>query len=116
MACLSKDDLLDNVVWHALRTRQAHFAESDSSGRALRFDREVAIFGAVDEIDPDSWEAQAELAGPDEGYTLFFRDEVPPPPPGWEEVFRGPTWQMVAGDLRPVPDVSPVVTRWGGVR
>jgi len=103
----AKADVLDNAVWHALRTRQAHFAESDSTGRVVRFDRDVAIFGAVDQIDPESWEAQAELAGP-EGYTMFFRDEVPAPPPGWEEVFRGPTWQMVAGDLSPVPDVSPV--------
>ena len=103
-----KDDVLDNAVWHALRTRQAHFAEGDSSGRAIRFDREVATFGGVDEIDSESWEAQVELAGP-EGYTMFFRDEVPAPPRGWEEVFRGPTWQMVAGDLRPVPDLAPVV-------
>ena len=103
-----KDHVLDNPVWHALHTRQAHFAESDPTGRVIRFDREVAFFGAVEEIDPESWEAQAELAGP-EGYTMFLRDEVPAPPPGWEEVFRGPTWQMVAGDLRPVPDVSPVV-------
>jgi ribosomal protein S18 acetylase RimI-like enzyme len=102
-----KDDVLDNAVWHALRTRQAHFAEGDSSGRAIRFDREVAFFGAVEQIDAASWEAQVELAGP-EGITVFFRDEVPGPPSGWEEVFRGPTWQMVAGDLRPVPDLSPV--------
>jgi ribosomal protein S18 acetylase RimI-like enzyme len=104
----AKDDVLDNAVWHALRTRQAHFAESDASGRVIRFDREVAIFGAVDAIDPASWEAQAELAGP-EGYTMFFRDEVPTPPSGWEEVFRGPTWQMVARDLRPVPELSPTL-------
>jgi ribosomal protein S18 acetylase RimI-like enzyme len=107
MGSRPKDDVLDNAVWHALRTRQAHFAESDASGHAIRFDREVAFFGAVDEIDAESWEAQTELAGP-EGFTMFFRDEVPPPPPGWEEVFRGPTWQMVARDLKPVPDVSPV--------
>jgi ribosomal protein S18 acetylase RimI-like enzyme len=107
MGSLPKDDVLDNAVWHALRTRQAHFAEGDSTGRAIRFDREVAFFGAVEEIDPARWEAHAELAGP-EGFAMFFRDEVPAPPPGWEEVFRGPTWQLVAGDLRPVPDVSPV--------
>ena len=88
MASLPKDDVLDNAVWHALRTRQAHFAEADASGRAIRFDREVAFFGAVDVIDPTTWKAQVELAGP-EGYTMLFRDEVPGPPPGWEEVFRG---------------------------
>ena len=103
-----KDHVLDNAVWHALRTRQARFAESHPSGRVIRFDREVSIFGAVDEIDPESWRAQAELAG-SEGYTMLFRDDVPGSPAGWEEVFRGPTFQMVAGDLRPVPDVSPVL-------
>ena len=107
MGSPAKDDVLDNAVWHALHTRHAHFAESHSSGRAIRFDPEVAIFGAVDEIDPESWRAQGELVGPG-GYAILFRDEVPAPPPGWEEVFRGPTWQMVAGNLPPVPDVSPV--------
>jgi len=115
MASRPKDELLDNAVWHALHTRHAHFAEGDPSGRAVRFDPEVAFFGAVDALDAEGWASLAALTGP-EGYAMLFRDEVPSPPPasafasrsGWEEVLRLPTWQMVAGRLRPVPDIAPV--------
>jgi ribosomal protein S18 acetylase RimI-like enzyme len=98
------EEILDNPVWHALRTRLAAFAESDVSGRALRFHREVAFFAGVEAVDEAAWEALAALVGR-EGYAMLFRDEVPHPPAGWEEVFRGPTWQLVAADLVAVPDV-----------
>ncbi len=47
------------------------------------------------------WGRVAERVGVD-GFCGLFRDEVPTPPHGWEEHFRGPCWQMVAGDL-PMP-------------
>lgn len=93
---------LDNVVWHALRGPQASFAQWEATGRAGRFDPKVAVFSAVERLDADAWRAQADLVGPG-GVTLLFRDTVPAPPAGWEAVFRGPTWQMVAGDVAPPP-------------
>lgn len=101
------ESVLDNVVWHALRGPQARHAEWEGDGRAGRFDPEVAVFTAVDRLDDESWAAQAALVGSG-GATILFRDEVPTPPRGWDEVFRGPTWQLVAGDLPSTPE-SPVV-------
>ena len=99
------DQMLDNPVWYALRGPLARFAAPARSPLAIRFDPEVAFFGAVDRVDEQSWAAQAELVGR-EGTAVLFRDAVPPPPPGWTEVFRGPTWQLVAGDLEPVPELD----------
>ena len=80
--------VLDNVVWHALRGRQAGLAEWETSGRAARFDPEVSIFAAVRQLDDEGWAAQAELVGPG-GTAILFRDEIPAPPPAhWIEGSR----------------------------
>jgi predicted GNAT family acetyltransferase len=97
--------MLDNVVWHALRGPQERFAESEPSGRARRFTAEVALFCAVESVDAASWRALADLVGPD-GLAVLFRDEVAAPPPGWTELFRGPTWQLVADDIPPRPNLA----------
>ena len=114
MAGPKTDEVLDNAVWYALHTRQSHFAEAGPCGRAIRFDREVAAFGAVDQLDAEGWAAQAELAGP-QGFAVLFRDEVPPPPAGWNEVFRGPTYQLVADELAPAKEVAHVGLAQGDV-
>jgi ribosomal protein S18 acetylase RimI-like enzyme len=101
------DQVLDNAVWHALGGPQARFAESDPSGRARRFPGDLAFFCAVESPDEAGWEALAALAGP-EGAVVLFRDEVPPAPRGWTELFRGYGWQLVARDLPPPPPVEVV--------
>ena len=93
--------MLDNPVWHALRGPHSRFAQSDASGRAVRYDPEVALFGAVDTLDDEAWKAQADLVGP-EGFAVLFRDEVPTPPADWNEAYRGPGWQI---DTLPAPAV-----------
>ncbi|MDG2304231.1 MAG: GNAT family N-acetyltransferase [Candidatus Binatia bacterium] len=98
------ENVLDNVAWHALRGPQARLSQWEEHGRAGRFDPEVTVFTAVDRLDDEAWAAQARLVGPG-GTTILFRDEVPTPPAGWQEVFRGPTWQLVAGDLGPPAEV-----------
>ena len=97
--------MLDNPVWFALRGPLAHFAEPAARPRAIRFQPEVAFFGAVDRVDAASWAAQAELVG-HRGIAVLCRDVVSPPPPDWTEVFRGPTWQLVAGDIPPAPELA----------
>ncbi len=99
------ENVLDNVVWHALRGPQADLAQWSPNGRAARFQPEIAVFAAVDQLDDDGWAAQAELVGAG-GAALLFRDHVPTPPAGWDEVFRGPTWQLVAGALPAPPTVG----------
>ena len=100
--------LLDNIVWHALRGPLAHLAERSphedpAEPTALRFDPEVAVFGAVDRLDAAGWAALARLVGPG-GSFAFFRPDVGPTPAGWEEHTRFPCVQMVAGAL---PDRVP---------
>jgi GNAT superfamily N-acetyltransferase len=84
--------VLDNPVWHALTGPQATVAEGD--GRAVRFDPEVSVFGAVpDEPTGESWDALGALVGA-RGHVVVVRDVVPVPP-GWTERFRAPGTQMV---------------------
>jgi hypothetical protein len=56
---------LDNVIWKALTTRQAEFAES--FGIARRFVPEVSPLAAFEERSPEGYESLARLvalAGP----------------------------------------------------
>lgn len=102
---------LDNAVWHALRGPLSRFADDQAPVRddALRFHPDVSIFAAANRLDEEGWAALAELVGP-EGSAVLFRDNVPEPPEGWKELYRGPTWQLVAADLAPVPrlDLTPL--------
>jgi predicted GNAT family acetyltransferase len=92
------DSLLDNPVWHALNGPLSRFAARHSTADLIHFDPEVSVFSAVDRIDEAMWRRIGELVGID-GVCALFRDVVDPAPEGWEEHFRGPCWQMVAGRL-----------------
>jgi ribosomal protein S18 acetylase RimI-like enzyme len=98
----SRDDPRDNPVWHSLRGPLSRFVAPSSTSELIRFDPEVSPFGAVDKIDAGGWKRIAELVG-SEGVCGLFRDVVPTPPAGWEELYRGPCYQMMAGDL-PSPE------------
>ena len=95
------DEVLDNVVWHALTGPQARFVVRPRREPpvALRFDPEVALFGAVEgAADRAGWHALAQLLAVGES-CAFFRPEVESPPDGWAQQFRGPCFQMVADAL-----------------
>jgi ribosomal protein S18 acetylase RimI-like enzyme len=93
---------LDNPAWHALTSRQAHFAEGD--GPARRYQQDVAPFAAVpDDPDAAAWGALADLVGP-AGTPLIFRTVVAPPPADWDVLFRVPALQMVATEPIGEPD------------
>ena len=94
----AEEDLLDNAVWHALHGPLSRFASSDSTADFVRFDREIGFFGAVDQFHEATWTRIAEVVGSD-GFCMLVRDLIPSPPPGWEEVFQGQCWQMVAGEI-----------------
>ena len=77
---------LDNVIWQALTTRQANFAESN--GNARRFVREVTSLCAFPEPNDESYASLADLAG--EGGTAAVFLEVPyVARRGWEYVGIG---------------------------
>jgi ribosomal protein S18 acetylase RimI-like enzyme len=99
--------LLDNPVWHALQGRLASFKQAGSLEKAVRFQPEISFFAAVERVDAEAWAALAELVGPG-GVAVLFRDVVPAPPEGWTEVYRGPTHQLVAGDLDSAPECASV--------
>ncbi len=92
---------LDNVVWQALTSHQRALAER--AGRARRYPPAVSVFAAVDEFDAEAWADLAELIGPG-GHAALFRDQIPLPPEGWEDLRRGAGHQMVLEGLGPEPD------------
>jgi ribosomal protein S18 acetylase RimI-like enzyme len=93
---------LDNVIWQALTTRDAQFAES--FGEARRFVREVGPLGAFREHGPQGYASLAGLVGPD-GTIGLFLDDPYEPRAGWSFVAGAPLLQMVAdnGIAPPVP-------------
>lgn len=99
---MADDEILDNLAWHALSGPLSHFGSVSSDGRVRRFHPEVSIFSAVEGFDPSLWDALGDAVGA-EGVAVLFRDQIPPPPPGWTVLGRFPALQLVAGSLPPVP-------------
>ena len=81
---------LDNPVWHALATRHRRVAEGNE--RARRYDPDVSVFGAIEELDDESWMQLAAVAG--DGVVLVRADGAQPPD-GWTTPFALPGQQMV---------------------
>jgi len=82
---------LDNVIWKALTTRQAGFAESFGSAR--RFIPEVTLLAAFREPSAEGYESLAGLLTPQATIALFL--EVPyENRRGWDLVASVPLLQM----------------------
>ncbi|MGA2375189.1 MAG: GNAT family N-acetyltransferase [Candidatus Sulfotelmatobacter sp.] len=83
---------LDNIIWKALTTRQAEFAESFDQAR--RFVPQVSPLAAFREPTPEGYESLAGLVGTGETIGLFL--EAPyQPQPGWSFVAGAPMPEMV---------------------
>jgi ribosomal protein S18 acetylase RimI-like enzyme len=90
---------LDNVIWQALTTRDAQFAES--SDEARRFVPEVGPLGAFREDGPRGYASLAGLVEPG-GTVGLFLDEPYESRSGWTFVVGAPLLQMVAdNDMLP---------------
>jgi predicted GNAT family acetyltransferase len=91
---------LDNVIWQALTTRQAGFAES--SGSARRFIPEVGPLAGFRDPSPESYDALAKLLET-QGTVALFLDVPYQDRRGWNLVAKDPLLQMVweTGDLAP---------------
>ena len=83
---------LNNVIWNALTTRQAHFAES--SGTARRFPREVTALCGVDETSEEGYRSLSRLVGL-AGTAAIFLEEPYVQRPGWDYIAGAPLLQMV---------------------
>jgi ribosomal protein S18 acetylase RimI-like enzyme len=90
---------LDNVIWHALTTRQAQFAEG--SAQARRFVREVSPLSGFEEPSDENYAALAALVG-DGASTAVFLDQPFAQRPGWEFIVGAPLLQMVCDKPAPV--------------
>lgn len=86
---------LDNVIWQALTTRQANFAESFLDAR--RFLRDVTSLGAFQYPTDQGYEALAGLLGVG-GTVALFLEKPYEPRPGWNLVADAPLLQMVCDD------------------
>ena len=99
---------LDNVIWQALNSSQAHLGRSHK--QACKFRKDVNLLGGLSEISQESYDSMAFLLEPDERVGLFL--EVPPQPPmGWTVVAHVPLLQMLCeNDAAPSPsNNAPVV-------
>jgi len=83
---------LDNVIWKALTTRQAGFAESFDQAR--RFMPEVTSLGAFREPTSQGYEALAGLVAA-RGTVALFLDTPYQRRAGWDMVAGAPLLQMV---------------------
>jgi ribosomal protein S18 acetylase RimI-like enzyme len=91
---------LDNVIWQALTTRDAQFAES--FGEARRFVREVGPLGAFRQHGERGYASLGGLVGPGGTVGLFLDQPYENEPhelrAGWSFVAGAPLLQMVADD------------------
>jgi ribosomal protein S18 acetylase RimI-like enzyme len=103
---------LDNVIWQALTTRQAQFAECFEGAR--RFIREVTSLTAFEDASAQGYAALAGLVGVG-GTAALFLDSEYEPRAGWELVAPTPLLQMVSDNSggRQVPSDSPEIIRLG---
>jgi predicted GNAT family acetyltransferase len=83
---------LDNIIWKALTTRQAHLAET--SGTARRFVRDVSPLAAFEQSGDDGYSSLASLVGEGETLGVFLNDAYEPRS-GWDFVVGAPLLQMI---------------------
>ena len=86
---------LDNVIWNALTTRQAEFAERND--QACRFSKDVSLLGALLEPTERGYDSLEKLVGPGESVGLFL-DEPYQDRRDWNVVLGAPLLEMVAGN------------------
>jgi predicted GNAT family acetyltransferase len=92
--------VLDNVVWNALSTRQAQFAEGDEL--AKRFHPEIGPLAGLREQSNDAYRSLGQLLKPGEQAVLFL-DTEPQLPEDWQMIMHKTIVQMTC----PNPSVFP---------
>lgn len=83
---------LDNPIWQALTTSQAHFARIGQSAR--RFPNEVTSLGGFPEPTQECYDSLATILD-DVKATGVFYESPQQPPAGWEVLGGAPLFQMV---------------------
>lgn len=83
---------LDNVIWHALGTRQAHLGERRDGVR--RFLPDVSLLGGMEESTPEHYESLQSLLRAGERLGLFL-DSPSPALPQFDTAISVPLLEMV---------------------
>jgi ribosomal protein S18 acetylase RimI-like enzyme len=94
---------LENVIWQALTTRQAQFAESYDKAR--RFVQEVTSLCAFDQPNDEGYASLARLTG-SSGTAAVFLDQPYEPQDGWDYIAGAPLLQMVCENGHASPNSS----------
>lgn len=86
---------LDNVIWQALNSSQAHLGQRHK--QAAKFHRDINLLGGFSEPSEENFDSLACLLETGERVGLFL--EAPPQPPkGWTVVAHVPLLQMLCED------------------
>ena len=90
---------LDNVIWEALGTRQAHLGKNQDGAR--RFLPEVSVLGGFPAPTQEHYDSLARLMRPGERVGVFL-DDTPASVRGWTVISSVPLLEMVHanGDAR----------------
>ncbi|MGA7379476.1 MAG: GNAT family N-acetyltransferase [Terriglobales bacterium] len=83
---------LDNVIWNALNTSQAHLGASRGSAR--KFFKEVSLLGGFSEPSDEAYDSLSTLLEMGERVGLFLEAD-PQPPLNWKIVASVPLLQML---------------------
>src|SRR5262249_33940275 len=83
---------LDNPIWQALTTSQAHFARVGSAAR--RFPNDITSLGGFPEESPECYESLANILD-DAAATGVFFDYPAEPPQGWTVLAGAPLLEMI---------------------
>ena len=84
--------LLDNVIWNALNTSQAHLGSS--CGEARKFHKDVSLLGGFSELSDEAYCSLARLVDVGERVGLFLEADLKPPS-NWKIVASVPLLQMI---------------------
>lgn len=103
-------EVLNNVVWSAITTDQAHLSQLSHDGEAGCYEAEVAPFCGFGEPTPSAWQALDEVMGPGR-LGIMFRSDFAEIPTEIVDRFRWTPFapetasQYVADGLDPAPDL-----------
>jgi ribosomal protein S18 acetylase RimI-like enzyme len=96
--------LLDNVIWNALSTSQAHLGAG--RGVARKFERDISPLGGFSEVSDGAYDSLADLVDEGERVGLFLEAD-PKPPSNWKIVASMPLLQMLhEKGATPTPDTE----------
>jgi ribosomal protein S18 acetylase RimI-like enzyme len=84
---------LDNIIWHALTSRQTQFAQA--CGETRRFVSDVGPLAGFPAPSDKNYEALTELARRGNGTIALFLESPFQPRPGWRVIKGAPLIQMV---------------------